>query len=116
MSSAEKYVVILITCAHYNEADKVAGALVKEKLAACANVLLHSESIFWWRKKIERASEIVIIAKTAARLLPNVIKRVKELHSYEVPEIIALPVIGGSDQYLDWIEDSVKSKGGKKHA
>jgi periplasmic divalent cation tolerance protein len=116
MSSAEKHVVIFITCVHYNEADKVAGALVKEKLVAGVNILLHSESIFWWQKKIERASEIVIIAKTASRLLPQVIKLVKELHSYEVPEIIALPVIGGSDQYLDWIENSVKSKGGKKHA
>ena len=108
MNSKHKYVVLFITCAHYNEADKIAKELITGKLIACANILLHSESVFWWQKKVNRASEIVIIAKTTAARLPAVIKKVKALHSYKVPEIIALPIIAGSAEYLDWIDSSVK--------
>ena len=108
MSSYGKHVVFFITCAHYNEADKIANELLTGKLVACANILLHSESIFWWQKKINRASEIIIIAKTAQSKINAVIKKVKALHSYKVPEIIALPIIAGSADYLDWIDSSVK--------
>ncbi len=108
MSSKSKYVVLFITCAHYNEADKIANELLNGKLIACANILLHSESVFWWQKKINRASEIVIIAKSTTAKINAVIKKVKQLHSYKVPEIIALPIIAGSAEYLDWIDSSVK--------
>lgn len=108
MGIANKFIMVSVTCAHYNEADKIASALVKEKLVACVNILLHSESIYWWQEKMERASEIIIITKTVNKRLAALIKRVKELHSYEVPEIIALPISGGSKDYLKWIEDSVK--------
>ena len=108
MSSKGKYVVFFITCAHYNEADKIARQLVARKLVACVNILLHSESVYWWQKKIERASEIMLIAKTKAANIDAVIKKVKELHSYKVPEIIALPIVAGSAEYLNWIDCSVK--------
>ncbi len=102
--------MVFVTCAHYNEANEIAHKLVKGKLVACVNILLHSESIFWWQKKIDRASEIVIIAKTTAAKMQNLIAKVKELHSYKVPEIIALPIIDGSAEYFNWIDDSVKEK------
>ena len=108
MSCTSKHVVLFITCAHYNEADMIAKKLLTGKLIACANILLHSESIFWWQKKINRASEIVIIAKSTTAKVNAVIKKVKQLHSYKVPEIIALPIIAGSGEYLDCIDSSVK--------
>jgi periplasmic divalent cation tolerance protein len=110
VKKAGKYIMVFVTCAHYNEANEIAQALVKGKLVACVNILLHSESIFWWQKKIDRASEIVLIAKTTAAKMQGLTIKVKQLHSYKVPEIIALPIIDGSAEYLNWIEESVKEK------
>jgi periplasmic divalent cation tolerance protein len=110
VKKAGKYIMVFVTCAHYNEANEIALALVKDKLVACVNILLHSESLFWWQKKIDRASEIVIIAKTTAAKMQELIVKVKKMHSYKVPEIIALPIIDGSAEYLNWIDDSVKEK------
>lgn len=110
MKKIQKFVVVFVTCAHYNEANEIAQALVKGKLVAGVNILLHSESIFWWQKKIDRASEIVLIAKTTAVKMQELMAKVKKLHSYKVPEIIALPIIDGSAEYLNWIADSVKEK------
>lgn len=107
MRASGKYVTVFVTCAHYDEASAIAQTLVGEKLVACVNILLHTESIYWWQGKVEKASEILMIAKTSARKIPQVIKRVKELHSYTVPEIIALPIVRGDRNYLKWIDQSI---------
>lgn len=100
--------MVFVTCAHYDEASKIAQALVSEKLVACVNILLHTESIYWWKGKVEKAGEILLIAKTSSAKIAKVIKRVKELHSYEMPEIIALPIVKADSNYLKWIDQSIQ--------
>lgn len=101
------YIVIFITVGDRNEATKIARALVEEKLAACVNILDGVHSVFRWGGKVDEAKEILLMAKSSDRLLDNVVRRVKELHSYTNPEIVALPVAGGSGDYLDWITSSL---------
>ena len=100
--------VVLVTCANRREAGRIARALVEERLAACVNI--HAgvvESVYRWKGKVERGREVLLTIKTRRAVLPWIDRRVKELHSYETPEIIALAVVGGSRDYLDWIEESV---------
>lgn len=100
------YAVIFITCANKKEAGRIAKALVKNKLAACVNIVDKIESIFWWQGKVDLASEALLIMKSKREKLTKIIKLVKSMHSYEVPEIIALPIIGGYRPYLEWIDES----------
>jgi periplasmic divalent cation tolerance protein len=102
------YVLILITTANLTEAQKIARALVEQKKAACVNIVPKVNSLFWWKGKIDSAQESLLIVKTEHSLLPEVIKLTKKLHSYEVPEIIALPIIGGNEEYLKWVEESLR--------
>ena len=102
------YIVICITCADKKEAYNIANTLLKEKLVACGNIVTGISSIYWWKNRIERSKEVLLTAKTIKTRFSKIVKRVKELHSYDVPEIIALPVICGSKDYLNWIDDSVK--------
>ena len=102
------YIVIFITALNRKEAEKIANALLAKKLAACANILDRVHSLFWWQGKIDSSNETLLIVKTESALLSEIIHRVKELHSYDVPEIIALPIISGSQEYLSWISESVK--------
>ena len=102
------YIIVLVTTANVAEAQKIARALVAQKKAACVNIAPRVDSLFWWEGKIDSAQESLLIAKTKKSLLPEVIALVKKLHSYEVPEIIALPIIGGNEDYLKWVEGSLK--------
>ena len=97
-------IIIFITCAKKSQARKIARNLVRQKLVACVNVVDKIESIFWWQKKIDSAGEVLLIAKSRKSLLARIIRAVKSLHSYEVPEVIALPIIGGNPEYLAWID------------
>lgn len=90
------------------EAKLISITLVKEKLAACANILPGMTSVFWWEGEVQEGNEVVIIAKTTAALFSELEQRVKELHSYDCPCIVSLAVEGGSQEFLDWIEESVK--------
>ncbi len=101
-------VVIFVTAANKKEAEKIACALIKEKLAACANIIENLHSIFWWQGKVDNAKEALLIVKTRKALMNKLIKKVKSLHSYEVPEIIALPIICGDKKYLKWIDESTR--------
>ena len=101
-------VVVLVTAADEAEAYKIADGLLEAPLAACVNTLPDISSRYWWHGKLEEAGEVLLIVKSRASLLDVIIKRVKELHSYEVPEIIALPVIGGSGEYLRWLEGETR--------
>ena len=102
-----QYRLIYITAKDEEEAKKIGRALVEEKLVACVNI--HPiNSIYWWEGKIMEDSEIAILAKTKAELVDKVTERVKQLHSYQVPCIVSLPIEKGYPDYLKWIKDSTK--------
>jgi periplasmic divalent cation tolerance protein len=98
-------IVIFITSGSKEEAKKLARVLVEEKLAACVNILSGVESLYWWKGKIESSKEWMLVVKTQGKMVNKVVKRVKEIHSYEVPEVIALPIVEGNKDYLQWISD-----------
>lgn len=100
------HIVILVTAKDEVQANKIAEKLVAEKLVACANIVPGVQSIFHWKGKIDRAQEALLILKSRRRHFPAIVKRVKVLHSYDVPEIIALPIVEGNKDYLQWITDS----------
>lgn len=102
-----EYVVILVTAESGREAEKITKRLLKEKCAACINIIHRVNSHFLWKGKIEKANESLLIIKTKKSYLKKVIKLVKKIHSYEIPEIVALPVVGGNKNYLNWIEKEV---------
>jgi periplasmic divalent cation tolerance protein len=102
-----RYRFVLVTCASIAEARKIGRAVVEKKLAACANIVAGVESIYRWKGKVERAREVLVIMKTSATRLRDLEREVKRLHSYEVPEFIALLILAGSKEYLQWISDSV---------
>ncbi|HEX8949809.1 MAG TPA: divalent-cation tolerance protein CutA, partial [Dissulfurispiraceae bacterium] len=87
----------------------IATALVGERLAGCANIVKGIRSIYSWQGKIEDDPEVLMIVKTQRHLFEPLKKRVKELHSYTVPEVIAIPVVEGSEEYLSWLKDVTKS-------
>jgi periplasmic divalent cation tolerance protein len=101
------YIVVFITCANKKEAKDIASGLIKNRLAACVNITGDLESFFWWRGKTDYAREILLIIKSKKQKLSRIIKLVKSMHSYTVPEIIAIPVIAGNESYLKWIDDSL---------
>jgi periplasmic divalent cation tolerance protein len=100
-------IVIFSTFADAETARKAARALVEEKLAACANILPQVESIYHWQGKIETNPEVMALFKTTREKYPVFEQRLRELHPYKVPEIVALEIAAGLPAYLDWIADSV---------
>ena len=101
------YVIIFITTASKSEAEKIAHGILKRKIAACVNIVDNVKSLFWWESKIDSAKEVLLMVKSKRSKLNKIIKFVKSVHSYDVPEIIALPIIGGFKPYLEWIDGSV---------
>lgn len=101
-------VVIFVTASSKGEAEKIANKLVEEKLAACVNIVSNVESVFWWEGKVDRANEVLLMVKSREENVPEIITTVKSLHSYDVPEIIALPISAGFEPYLKWINESVR--------
>ncbi len=101
------YIAILVTTKDAAEARKIAQALLKDKLVACANILGGVESMFWWQGKIDHSKETLLVLKTKKSLFKKVEAKVKFLHSYTTPEIIALPIAAGSKEYLGWIKESI---------
>ncbi len=102
------YILVLVTVKNKKEAQKIAASLIKAKLAACVNIIDKINSIFFWSGKIDRAEESLLLIKSRQQKLPQVIKLIKSLHSYEVPEIIALPIIAGDKPYLRWIDAALR--------
>jgi len=101
------YTVIFITCSGKAEASRIGKALLVKKLAACANIIDRVDSLFWWKGRIDRAKECLLIVKSTREKFAGIAAAVRSLHSYETPEIIALPVCRGSKTYLEWIDDSI---------
>jgi periplasmic divalent cation tolerance protein len=102
------YIMVLVTASGIEEARKISQTILEKKKAACTNIISGVSSSFWWRGKIENADEVLLIMKTKTSQLDEIISLVKQNHSYEVPEIIAIPIVGGSADYLRWIDESVK--------
>jgi len=90
------------------EAERMAKKIIGEKLAACVNIVPSISSTYRWKGKIERSRETLLLIKTSGEKLDKLIKRIKKLHSYEVPEIIALPIERGLPEYLKWLKESLR--------
>src|ERR1700688_1082359 len=103
-----RYRIVLVSCGSIGEARKIGRSVVEKKLAACANIVPQVESIYRWKGKVERAKEVLLVIKTTAARLRKLESEVKRLHSYDVPEFVAIPIMAGSQQYLDWLRKSVR--------
>jgi periplasmic divalent cation tolerance protein len=102
-------VMVLVTCKSSTEARGIARAMVTSRLAACANVLPGKiESIYRWRGKVERARETLLLLKTTRGRWPKLRDAIRRAHSYDVPEIVAMPIVAGLNEYLEWIGESVE--------
>ena len=98
------HIVVLITTSTSEEAHKIANKLLQERKAACVNFVPGVSSFFWWQDKLDLAQEHLLIVKTKGTVLDDVIRLVKQLHSYETPEVVALPIVGGNLDYLEWLD------------
>ncbi len=103
-----KFTAVLVTAGSMEEAEKIAGKLLDEKKAACVNIIPGVKSFFRWENKKESGEEVLMIVKSRVEILDEVIEVVKTNHSYDVPEIIALPIAGGDENYLKWMEGEIK--------
>ncbi len=99
--------IVLSTTGSKEEAQKIARALVERRLAACVNVVGPIESVYRWKGAVETAGEFLCIVKTTAAAVEGVLAAIKELHSYELPEVVVLPIEHGSKDYLTWIGENV---------
>ena len=107
MNEQSPYRLVYCTCGSTENAQQIATALVAEQLAACVNILPGIQSIYRWQGQLESATEWLLLIKTRAECLPRLQERVKNLHTYELPEIIAVPIASGYEPYLTWITESV---------
>lgn len=105
-NASSEEIVVFITSSSEEEAARIAGALVSEKLAACVNIIRNIRSIYAWQGKVCDDAEVLMIVKTQKSLFSRLKDRVKGLHSYNVPEIIAMPIVDGSEDYLKWVRES----------
>ncbi|MGB9977822.1 divalent-cation tolerance protein CutA [Methanobacterium sp.] len=102
------YALVYITTSGEEESKKIGRTIVEERLAGCVNIVSTIESLYWWKGEIEEDNESILIAKTKVSNIENIIKRVKEIHSYENPAILAIPIINGSKEYLDYLDDEIR--------
>ncbi len=100
------YLVAFITVPKKKEARNLARAIVRNKAGACVNIVDKIDSLFWWQAKVDRARELLLIVKTKSSNFSKLTKLVESMHSYTVPEIIALPIVKGNRSYLRWIDES----------
>lgn len=103
-----------MTAENQEQAERIARALVEERLAACANLLGPIRSFYWWDGRVNEGDEVAFVAKTRAALMPALTSRVRELHSYACPCIIALPMAGGHPDFLAWIDAETRRRADRK--
>ena len=101
-------IVIFITTSNKKEALKLVDVLIKGKLAACVNIVDKIESYFWWQGKMDKAKEVLLVVKSKKDKFAKIVRAVKGAHSYDCPEIIAIPIISGYKPYLNWINESIR--------
>ncbi len=102
------YIVVYVTTPDLNVSKKIADTVVKEKLGACVNITSKINSTYYWQGNIENDDEYLLIIKTREDRFNQLEKRIKELHPYTVPEIIAMPIVRGSQDYLKWIDETLE--------
>lgn len=102
------YIMVYITTKDREEAERIGEALVKERLAGCANVIPAIQSIYWWKGDIQKEGEAVLLLKSKQDKAEDIIKRVKELHSYDVPCTHVIPISGGNEDYFKWLEENLQ--------
>lgn len=102
--------LVLVTCKDRIEADLISESILKKRLVACCNSISSIKSRYWWKGKIEDAEEVLLLLKTRRQKLEQLIDEVKRIHSYEVPEIIALSIENGNRDYLKWIGEETREK------
>ena len=105
MGECTDIVVVYVTASSDAEARSIAASVVNERLAACANILPAIRSMYWWQGRLEESVEVALLLKTRAALVPALTERVRALHAYECPCVVALPVVGGNAAFLAWIRD-----------
>jgi periplasmic divalent cation tolerance protein len=103
-------IVVLITASNKDEAAMIGATLVNERLAACVNIVPEIRALFFWEGKTQDAQETLLIVKSRLPLMEKIVSRVKALHSYSVPEVIALPIVAGSADYLGWLRESTREQ------
>jgi periplasmic divalent cation tolerance protein len=108
-------ILVYITAENKDQARTIGTAIVEERLAACVNIIDGMNSIYWWEGTMHESSETVLIAKTRDTLLDKLTSRVKELHPYSCPCIVALPIIGGNESFLQWILDETTPTPADRH-
>jgi periplasmic divalent cation tolerance protein len=101
-------IVVLTSCAQQADAERLARALVAGRLAACVNVVPGVRSFYHWKGEIESAEEFLLIVKTSRDLFPELRAEMEKLHPYEVPELLALPVVAGAENYLSWLQFNLR--------
>ncbi len=101
------YIIVFITSGSVKEAEKIADTLVKRALAACVSIIPEVKSVFSWKGKVENEKEVLLVVKSKRAVFSELVKQVKAVHKYEVPEIIALPIVEGSRDYLDWMDSEI---------
>ena len=101
-------IVVLSTCANEEEGEKLARLLVEAKLAACVSVIPRMRSFYWWQGKIESSNECLLVVKSSRALFDSVKDVLASAHSYEVPEVVAMPIVEGSENYMSWLEANLK--------
>jgi periplasmic divalent cation tolerance protein len=99
--------LVYMTAENQEEAHSIASVLIAEKLAACVNIFADMNAVFMWKGEVQKEKETAFVAKTTADRIPDLIRRVKEVHSYECPCIVNLPIDGGNPEFLDWIESEI---------
>ena len=102
--------IVFITCSSTSEAENLARVLVEERLAACCSIISNVASMYRWEGRIQHDEESLILCKTVSERIPALEERVHSLHSYDVPEILAVPVSHGSESYLAWLERSIRDE------
>ena len=102
--------VVLTTAGSIEEANKIADALVQRRLAACVNVVGPISSVYRWKEKVERTQEWLLLIKTTAGAADSVGDAINELHSYQLPELVVLPIEGGGEAYLGWVGENVTNE------
>lgn len=105
---ADQILVVLVTCPTKRVALHLSREILKERLAACVNICPGVTSSFWWQGKIDRCKENLLIAKTTQKRFKQLCARINKLHPYDMPEVIAIPVVMGSEAYIGWVVDSVR--------
>lgn len=101
-------IVVLTTCETAQEAESIARRLVESRLAACVNILGGVRSVYRWKDAVESAEELLLVIKTSRALLPEVQAAIEKIHTYELPECLAIQVVDGSERYLEWLDHGLK--------